>query len=136
SLIDQGRLDLAICGSSVSHRPDAYDCLGLHDEQLALVAHPQHPRAGAEHLELNDVSQYRWAIYPANMPMRLLLEREFSQAGLEFPRYPVETASTFTLLSLLQEDPQLVALMPHDVAQFSERFGMIRRLPLKLHSRS
>src|SRR5690606_4860802 len=98
--------------------------------------HPQHPLVGAEHLELNDVSQYRWAIYPANMPMRLLLEREFSQAGLEFPRYPVETASTFTLLSLLPEDPQLVALMPHDVAQFSERFGMIRRLPLKLHSRS
>ncbi len=136
SLIDQGRLDLAICRSSVSHRPDAYDCLSLHEEKLALVAHPEHPLAGAEQLELHEVSRYRWAIYPANMPMRLLLEREFSEAGLEFPRYPVETASTFTLLSLLQEDPQLVALMPHDVAQFSEAFGMVRRLPLKLRSRS
>ncbi|MBE7927922.1 LysR family transcriptional regulator [Pseudomonas saudiphocaensis] len=136
SLIDQGRLDLAICRRSVSHRPDAYDCLSLHEEKLALVANPQHPLAGSKHLELRDISQYRWAIYPANMPMRLLLEREFSQAGLEFPRYPVETASTFTLLSLLQEDPQLVALMPHDVAQFSESFGMVRRLPLHLISRS
>ena len=70
------------------------------------------------------------------MPMRLLLEREFSQAGLEFPRYPVETASTFTMLSLLQEDPGLVAVMPLAVAQFSEGFGMIRRLPLSLESRS
>ncbi|KRW69981.1 LysR family transcriptional regulator [Stutzerimonas nitrititolerans] len=136
SLIDQGRLDLAICRRSVSHRPDAYDCLSLHEEKLALVAHPQHPLVGVERLELSDVSQYRWAIYPANMPMRLLLEREFSQAGLAFPRYPVETASTFTLLSLIQEDPKLVALMPHDVAHFSEGFGMVRRLPLKLHSRS
>ena len=136
SLIDQGRLDLAICRSSVSRRPDAYDCLSLHEEQLALVAHPGHPLAGTEHLELTDLSGYRWVIYPANMQMRLLLEREFSQVGLEFPRYPLETASTFTMLSLLQQDPGLVALMPHEVAQFSEDFGMMRRLPLQLRSRS
>lgn len=136
SLIDQGRLDLAICRSSVSRRPDAYDCLSQHEEQLVLVAHPEHPLVGAEHLELADLSDYRWVIYPANMPMRLLLEREFSQAGLEFPRYPLETASTFTMLSLLQQDPGLVALMPREVAQFNEDFGMIRRLPLQLRSRS
>src|SRR3990167_9258526 len=115
SLIDQGRLDLAICRSSVSRRPDAYDCLSQHEEQLVLVAHPEHPLVGAE---------------------RLVLEREFSQAGLEFPRYPLETASTFTMLSLLQQDPGLVALMPREVAQFNEDFGMIRRLPLQLRSRS
>jgi DNA-binding transcriptional LysR family regulator len=135
-LIDQGRLDLVICRSSVSRRPDAYDCLTLHPEQLAVVAHPQHPASGAKTLQLSDLSGYRWVVYPANMPMRLLLEREFSQAGLEFPRYPVETASTFTMLSLLQEDPELVAVMPLAVAQFSEGFGMIRQLPLSLQSRS
>lgn len=135
-LIDEGRLDLAICRSSVSRRPDAYDCLTLHPEQLAIAAHPEHPASGAKSLRLAELSDYRWVVYPANMPMRLLLEREFSQAGLEFPRYPVETASTFTMLSLLQEDPDLVAVMPLAVAQFSEGFGMIRRLPLNLESRS
>jgi len=134
-LVDQGRLDLAICRSSVSQRPDAYDCLTLHPEQLTVVAQPDHPARVAT-LELADLSIYRWVVYPANMPMRLLLEREFSQCGLEFPRYPVETASTFTMLSLLQEDPELVAVMPLAVAEFSERFGMIRRLPLNLQSRS
>ncbi len=134
-LVDQGRLDLAICRSSVSQRPDAYDCLTLHSEQLTVVAHPDHPARVAT-LELADLSIYRWVVYPANMPMRLLLEREFSQCGLEFPRYTVETASTFTMLSLLQEDPELVAVMPLAVAEFSERFGMIRRLPLNLQSRS
>lgn len=135
-LIDEGRLDLAICRSSVSRRPDAYDCLTLHPEQLAVVAHPEHPASGAETLQLADLSDYRWVVYPANMPMRLLLEREFSQAGLEFPRYPVETASTFTMLSLLQEGPELVAVMPLAVAQFSEGFGMVRQLALSLQSRS
>lgn len=135
-LVDQGRLDLAICRSSVSQRPDAYDCLTLHPEQLTLVAHPDHPARAATKLELTDLSIYRWVVYPTNMPMRLLLEREFSQCGLEFPRYPVETASTFTMLSLLQEDPELVAVMPLAVAEFSEKFGMIRRLPFELQSRS
>ncbi|MCQ4280445.1 LysR family transcriptional regulator [Pseudomonas stutzeri] len=135
-LVDQGRLDLAICRSSVSHRPDAYDCLTLHDEPLAVVAHPQHPLGNATSLSLVELIGYRWVVYPANMPMRLVLEREFSHAGLGFPRYPVETASTFTMLSLIQEDPELVAVMPLAVAKFSEGFGMIRRLPLDLHSRS
>lgn len=135
-LVDQGRLDLAICRTSVSQRPDAYDALTLHPEQLTIVAHPDHPVGRAGMLSLADLSIYRWVVYPANMPMRLLLEREFSQCALEFPRYPVETASTFTMLSLLQEDPELVAVMPLAVAEFSEKFGMIRRLPLKLQSRS
>ncbi|MCQ2031318.1 LysR family transcriptional regulator [Stutzerimonas zhaodongensis] len=135
-LVDQGRLDLAICRTSVSQRPDAYDALTLHPEQLTIVAHPDHPAGRAGMLSLADLSIYRWVVYPANMPMRLLLEREFSQCALEFPRYPVETASTFTMLSLLQEDPELVAVMPLAVAEFSEKFGMIRRLPLKLQSRS
>lgn len=135
-LIDQGRLDLAICRSSVSRRPGAYDCLTLHDEELALVAHPEHPLMNATSLSLDKLVGHRWVIYPANMPMRLLLEREFTQAGLAFPTYPVETASTFTMLSLLQEDPELVALMPLAVARFSEGFGLVRRLPLNLQSRS
>src|SRR3546814_3564978 len=91
-LIDEGRLDLAICRSSVSRRPDAYDCLTLHQEQLAIAAHPKHPASGAKTLRLADLSGYRWVVYPANMPMRLLLEREFSQAGLEFPRYQIGRA--------------------------------------------
>ncbi len=68
--------------------------------------------------------------------MSLQLEREFSEDGLEFPRYPVETSSTFTTLMLLQEDPTLVALMPIEVAQFAIRNGLLTRLPLQIHSRT
>ncbi|MGX5217434.1 LysR family transcriptional regulator [Pseudomonas sp. S9] len=135
SLVDQGRLDLAICRTSVSRRPDAYDCLKLFEEQLVLVAHPEHPLVGVANVQLAQLSDCRWIIYPANMPMRLLLEHEFSQAGLEFPRYPLETASTFSMLSLLQQDARSVALMPREVAGFSQGFGMIGRLDLQIQSR-
>ncbi len=136
ALIDQGRLDLAICRTSVSQRPAAYDCQPLHREQLRVVAHARHPLAGATQLELAQLESYRWIIYPANMPMRLVLEREFSEAGLEFPRFPLETASTFTTLMLLQQDPQLIALMPAEVAEAAIAMGVLVALPLALRSRS
>jgi DNA-binding transcriptional LysR family regulator len=136
TLLDEGRLDIAICRSSVSRRPDAYDCLTLHDETVGVVAHPTHPLAGKTAIDLAELAKHRWMIYPTNMPMRQLLERELAAAGLEFPRYSVETASTFAMFSLLQEDPLLVALMPGDVAGFGERFGMLVRLPFMLASRN
>lgn len=135
-LIDQGRLDLAVCRTSVSQRPDAYDCLELYQEQLRVVANPAHPLAGASSLELGQLAAYPWVVYPANMPMRLVLEREFSQAGLEFPRYPVETASTLTTLILLRQNPRLVALMPVEVAEAALKLDTLTTLPLALHSRS
>ncbi len=136
SLLDQGRLDLAICRTSVSRRPDNYECRALEQEGLALVANPRHPLAGADSLELADVAAYRWVVFPVNMPMRLLLEREFREAGLPFPPYPVETSSTFTTLSLLLEDEALVALMPVDVARVGLDAGLITRLTLNVKTRS
>ncbi|WP_437882561.1 LysR family transcriptional regulator [Pseudomonas sp. LRF_L74] len=136
ALIDQGRLDLAICRTSVSQRPDAYDSELLGQEPLQVVAHPDHPLTELAALSLAELAACRWIIYPANMPMRLVLEREFSEAGLEFPRFPIETASTFTTLMLLQDDPQTIALMPREVAEHAARFGMLAILPLQLRSRS
>jgi DNA-binding transcriptional LysR family regulator len=135
-LIDQGRLDLAVCRTSVSQRPDAYDCLELYQEPLRVVANPAHPLAGASGLELEQLAAFPWVVYPANMPMRLLLEREFSQAGLEFPRYPLETASTLTTLILLRQNPSLVALMPVEVSEAAVQLGTLATLPLQLRSRS
>ena len=43
SLLDQGRLDVVICRTSVSHRPAAYESRVKHREQLVLVANPAHP---------------------------------------------------------------------------------------------
>ena len=48
ALIDQGRLDLAVCRTSVSPRPDAYEAQVLYGEILRVMANPAHPLAGAE----------------------------------------------------------------------------------------
>ena len=135
-LLDQGRLDMAICRTSISQQPHLYDSVNIHNEKLAVVANIHHPLAQQERLQLADLADSRWVVYSANMPMRLLLEREFHEADLRFPLHLLETTSAFTTLSLLQRNPSFVALMSVDVAQFCTRFGMTTILPLTLQSRS
>lgn len=135
-LLDEGRIDLAICRTSISERPELYDSVNVRNEELAVVANAAHPLATARRLDLSDLANFRWIVYSASMPMRLLLEREFHEAGLRFPLNLLETTSAFTTLSLLQRNPSMVALLSIDVAQFCTRFGMTRILPLSLRSRS
>ena len=135
-LLDEGRLDLALCRTSVSPRRATYDCRVREPEPLLLVAHPEHPLAHHEGLRLADLAESRWVVFPVNMPMRLTLEQAFREAGLSFPQYPIETSSTFTTLSLLAQDPTLVAVMPTDVARMALDHGILAALPLRLASRS
>ena len=136
SLIDAGRLDLAICRTSVSQTPYLYDSVDVQEETLAVIANVAHPLGHVERVMLSDLADYRWVVYRANMPMRLLLEREFHDAGIRFPVYLLETTSAFATLSLLQKNPSLVALVSIDVAKFCTRHGITCMLPLELGSRS
>jgi DNA-binding transcriptional LysR family regulator len=136
SLLDQGRLDVAICRISVSTRPTAYQTRFRAQEPLVVVANPGHRLASVASLQLADLMDSRWVVFPVNMPMRLTLEREFRQLGLSFPLYAIETSSTFTTLSLLLKDPDLVAVMPNDVAQMALDHGMLVKLALTIQSTS
>lgn len=134
--IDAGRLDLAICRTTISRSPQLYDSVKLQDETLAVVANVRHPLKGVRKLTLHELAGYRWVVYRANMPMRLLLEREFHEADIRFPSHLLETTSAFATLALLQSNPSFVALVSIDVAKFFARHGITRILPLRLGSRS
>ncbi|MNP00938.1 HTH-type transcriptional regulator GbpR [compost metagenome] len=136
SQLDAGRLDLAICRTTVSSTPYLYESAIFVEETLAVIASTQHPFAYARKLTLKDLVDYRWVVYRANMPMRLLLEREFHEANLRFPVHLLETTSAFATLSLLQENPTLVALVSTDVAKFCSGYGFTITLPLPITSRS
>ncbi|MEO8523225.1 MAG: LysR family transcriptional regulator [Caldimonas sp.] len=135
-LLDDGRLDLAICRTSISQRPELYASVNIRNEQLFVVASAEHPLATAKHLDLSDLANTPWIVYSANMPMRRLLEREFHQAGLQFPLNLLETTSLFATLSMLQRKPTMVAVLSIDVAQFCTASGITTILPLRLQSRS
>lgn len=135
-LLDQGRLDAAICRTSISAQPELYDSVDIHAETLAVVASIHHPLIRRKKLRLAELANCRWIVYSANMPMRLLLEREFQQAGLRLPPHLLETTSAFTTLSLLQRNRSLVALLSTDVAQFFAGLQLTGILNYPLQSRS
>jgi DNA-binding transcriptional LysR family regulator len=136
SQLDAGRLDLAICRTTISQAPHAYESVELQHETLAVIANVAHPLRRAKKLTLHQLAPYRWVVYRANMPMRLLLEGEFRDSGLRFPQHLLETTSAFATLALLQANPSFVALVSIEVAQFFARQQSWCILPLALASRS
>ena len=134
--LDAGRLDLAICRTTISQAPQLYDSVQLQDETLAVIANVGHPLQHAQKLTLQELAPYRWVVYRANMPMRLLLEGEFRDCGIRFPQHLLETTSAFATLALLQANPSFVALVSIEVAQFFAHQQMSCILPLALASRS
>lgn len=135
-LIDRGRLDAAVCRSTVSRTPENYESLFIKDEALSVIANVGHPAMAMKTVELHELQDSRWVVYRAHMPMRRLLEREFHDAHLNFPLYLVETTSALTTLSLLSRNTDLVALVSDDVASYFCRHGLVGTLPLRLKSRS
>lgn len=135
-LVDDGRLDIAICRTSVSHRPDQYRTVKVKDERLCVAVSVHHPCADLSAVTLDDVADYPWVVCSANMPMRRLLEREFNEYDLQFPHNLVETTSAFATMSLMRHSHQLVALLSTDVGNFFSESAAIRVLPLTLRTRS
>jgi DNA-binding transcriptional LysR family regulator len=135
-LLDRGRLDAAICRSTIAAQPELYESVDVHHETLAVVSSREHPLVSRTHLELADLCGSRWVVYSAGMPMRRLLEREFHEAGLRFPHQLFETTSAFATLALLRRQSDLVALLATDVAEIFVESGLMHILPMRLKSRS
>ncbi|MDP9900779.1 LysR family transcriptional regulator [Variovorax ginsengisoli] len=135
-LIERGRLDAAICRSSVGRNPGVYESLFVKDETLAAIANVGHPAMSAKAVELRALQDSRWVVYRAQMPMRRLLEREFHEAQLRFPQHLIETTSALTTLAMLRRNTNLVALVSDDVANYFSRNGLVGILALTLKSRS
>jgi DNA-binding transcriptional LysR family regulator len=135
ALLDDGRLDLVIGRSIVSNEPDKYHYQPLLGELISVVVGYAHPPFGKSSLSVADLQDHRWIVYPNNMPLRVLLEREMDQAGLRMPSTYIATASTFVTIAMLQRSHDLVALLPTDVAELFTRHKMLRVLPLELKSK-
>lgn len=133
--LNDGRLDVAICRTTVSSQADQFQYEPLLEEAVAVAVGPHHPLAHARRVSLAQLAKSRWILYPGNMPLRHLLEREFMEAGLPLPAYPIETASSLATMLLLKEDPQAVALMASATMDFCEEHQIAHRLALTIQSR-
>jgi DNA-binding transcriptional LysR family regulator len=133
--LDEGHLDLVIGRSAVSDQPSKYHYRKIGDEPLSVVVGHAHPPL-PDDATLRDLASHRWVVYPTQMPLRALVEREMDLSGLAMPTNPISTASTFVTITLLMQDASLVSVLPTDIANLCARHGMLRILPIALQSHS
>jgi DNA-binding transcriptional LysR family regulator len=133
--LDEGHLDLVIGRAAVSDQPSKYHYRKIGDEPLAVVVGHAHPPLPHD-VGWRDLAGHRWVVYPTQMPLRALVEREMDLAGFALPTNPISTASTFVTITLLMQDSGLVSVLPADVANLCARHGMLRILPIALQSQS
>lgn len=135
SLLDNGQLDLMIGRSSVSPEPFEYNYYPLSTEAISVVIGAKYSGT-AKNMTFHDLEHYRWIVYPKKMPLRVLLDKELDLAGVSLPVSPIETASTFTTIAILQKSTDIIALLPTDVAKMFVQKNMIKTLPVQLKTQA
>lgn len=135
TLLDDGRLDLVIGRALVSDQPARYHYQAIGDEPISAVVGFGHAAPRARELTFADLAGYRWIVYPGQMPMHELLQRELDMAGQGMPPNAITTASTFVTVAMLQRSAKLVSLLPTSVAVLFARHKMLRILPVRMQSR-
>ncbi len=134
--LDEGQLDLAVCRTTVAAEPDRYSYELLCDERVAVAVGPQHPMVKARKVGLAQLAGLSWVLYPGQMPLRTLLEREFREAGMPLPDYTTETSSIFVTILLLQQENNPIALLTAENMELFQRHGLAHRLPLDIRART
>ncbi|CAM2139033.1 LysR family transcriptional regulator [Pararobbsia alpina] len=135
-MLDQRALDVVLGRPNVSMHTEAYDFVPLAAERLEFVVGANSPLASRKRVQLRELADLQWIVFSAQMPMRLVLEQVFDDAGIDFPAHALETSSTFATVSLLRSDDQMVAMMPSMVASYFETSGLLKVLPLQVNRTS
>ncbi len=125
-LLDEGRIDVALCRSNFGRRPGDYHCHGHFPEPLWVVANLAHPLVKVEAPDFIALARQAWIVYPVSMPR--MLEQEFVAAGLSQPVQSIEISSTYAILAMLERDDGVLALLPERIAREQVARGHVARV--------
>lgn len=125
-LLDQGRIDVALCRSNFGRRPGDYHSHGNFPEPLWVVANPRHALVDIEEPDFTALARQAWIVYPVSMPR--MLEQEFVAAGLSQPVQSIEISSTYAILAMLEQDDGVLALLPERIAKEQVSRGLVARV--------
>ncbi|MEG3135113.1 LysR substrate-binding domain-containing protein [Rouxiella sp. T17] len=102
----------------------------LFDEELILLARPQHPLAGRP-LTADDLAQTQWILPRDNTPARHLLDSAFQALGMNEPQPVVETGDLAIVRGLLLNSDMVAAVSSHQL-EYELRAGILAPLQLNL----
>lgn len=122
----RGELDVVI-GRVAQAADEGFAFTPIAQEELAIVAAPDHPLAGKPRVSFAQLMRHPWILQPHGSPMRDVLEQEFQSNGARAPRGLIETSSILTTMNLLTQS-DMVAVIPAEVAQRYATHRMLARL--------
>lgn len=111
----------------------------LHREALLpmpirIVCHPTHPLARRRRLALSDLAVYPWIVPQAGAPIRIVIDRQFAEAGIPVPVPAIESSSDRLNCTVLA-GTDMIAVMTDDGAKAYTDAGNLVVLPVKLAGR-
>lgn len=127
-MLEHKQLDIVIARYTLDSHRQLFDFRALAPEPLCLVVGSQHSLAGETDLQLEDLANWPWIVYPTGTPVRARLEQAFAEAGMQTPENTVETSSMRTTLQLLLTSP-MVAMLAESMAEPDILSGRLTRLP-------
>ena len=102
----------------------------LFDEELILLARPQHPLAGRA-LTPDDLKQTQWILPRENSPARHLLDRAFTALGMSAPQPVVESGDLAIVRGVLLHSDMVAAVSSHQL-EYELRANILTPLRLNL----
>ena len=126
-----GELDLFVGRLEPGYAAPDLVTEALYEEQMAIVARPEHPLALKAKPSWADLAAAPWVMPPPWASSRVKLDQMFFKHALHPPADIVETASFLATLTFVRERPA-VGFLARGVARHFEREGLVKVLPVRL----
>lgn len=124
-----GELDLIVGRLEPGYASPDLDTEALYEEQMAIIAKPDHPLCAKRHPTWSEMAKEPWIVPPAWASSRVKLNQMFYKHRLHPPVDLVESASFLATLSFVR-DCGALGFVADAVAQHLERQGLARVLPV------
>jgi DNA-binding transcriptional LysR family regulator len=128
-LLERHEIELAVGRFTDPLQHNKFEFTALADEPLRAVVRRQHELARKRHLAWAELVQWPWVLQTLSSPARLLLEEEFTRAGVSSPADAIECTSIFATLQLVQSS-DAISVLPESVVRDHIGARLLVALPL------
>lgn len=132
SLLEQGRIDLAIARRSPDMADEDFCFSPLGNEILRIVVAKNHALLKENHIEWPALLRdWPWILQAPSSPARMALEQYLREACLPLPGNIIESNSVYAMLQLIQRS-NAVMLLSESALQDYLDMGIVQILPISV----
>jgi DNA-binding transcriptional LysR family regulator len=129
--LEEKKLDIMVGRLTEPRHHAVFNFEELSPEPVWVVCGQHHPLLGRARLELADLGEWPWILYPPATAIRQLFEETFAAAGIQSLVGMVETPSIFSTLELLQAT-EMLSLQPRAAVEKYVAEGLLGHLPVPI----